>query len=214
MKIKWLGHASFLITGERGTRIITDPYTPAGGLKYAPINESADIVTISHEHSDHNNLASVKGNPQAVRGTVSTTIKGIEFKGIPTHHDTTEGKERGSNTVICFTVDGFRVCHLGDLGHALTERQVAEIGEVDVLLSPVAGSYTIDAKEATELIAKLKPKVVIPMHFKNPKCDFPITTVDEFTQGKKNVRVMDTSEVEFKKGAVPENQIIVLKPAL
>jgi len=214
MKIKWLGHASFLITAENGTKIVTDPYTTGERLKYAPVNESADVVTISHEHGDHNNLASVKGKPQAIKGTVSTSVKGIEIKGIAAFHDDAQGKQRGTNTIFCFNIDGVRVCHMGDLGHQLSDKQIAEVGKVDVLLTPVAGTYTIDAKTATELMNKLKPKVTIPMHFRNPKCDYPVTTVDEFTKDKKNVKVMDASEIEFKKGKLPENQIIVLKPAL
>lgn len=175
MKIKWLGHSAFLITSQDGTKILTDPYATNQRIMYAPINESADIVTMSHEHGDHNNIAAVKGNPQAVRGAVSTTIKGIEIKGIQAYHDNEGGKKSGNNTIFCLTVDGVRVCHLGDLGHMLSDGQIADIGRVDVLLTPMAGNYTIDAATATELIGKLKPKVAIPMHYRNPKCDYPVT---------------------------------------
>ncbi len=115
MKIKWLGHASFLITSDSGIKIITDPYETGGGLSYGEIKESADIVTVSHDHFDHNNVAAVPGNPQVVKGTAE--VKGIEFKGISTYHDEAKGGQRGKNTILCFEVDGIRVCHLGDLGH-------------------------------------------------------------------------------------------------
>ena len=213
MKIKWLGHASFMITSDAGTRIITDPYTTGDRLKYGEIKDSADIVTVSHEHFDHNNVAAVQGSPEVVRGT--TEAKGIKFKGIPTYHDDAEGSERGNNTIFCFEVDGVKVCHLGDLGHELSDKQVAEIGQVDVLLSPMAGLYTIDAATASMVCDHIKPRVIIPMHFKNNKCDFPVSGVDEFLRGKKNVTQLDTSEVELKPGELPANtQIMVLKPAL
>jgi L-ascorbate metabolism protein UlaG (beta-lactamase superfamily) len=213
MKIKWLGHASFLITSDAGTKIITDPYETGGGLSYGQIKESADIVTVSHDHADHNNVAAVQGSPKVVRGTVE--VKGIKFKGIPTYHDDAGGRQRGKNTIFCFEVDGIRVCHLGDLGHRLNDSQVAELGTVDILLIPVGGFFTIDAKLAGQLCDRLKPKVIIPMHYKNDRCAFPIAGVDEFLRGKKEVSRLDASQVEFKAGELPPStKVIVLKPAL
>ena len=213
MKIKWLGHASFMITSDSGTKIITDPYIPGGNLKYGEIKESADIVTVSHDHFDHNNVATVGGNPKVVKETAE--IRGMKFNGTSTYHDETKGKDRGNNTIICFEMDGMRVCHLGDLGHSLSDQQVAEVGKVDILLLPVGGNYTIDARVATEVSSKLAPKVVIPMHFKNDRCDFPIAGVEKFLKGKEEVSKLDASEAEFKAGELPAmTQIIVLKPAL
>jgi len=213
MKIKWLGHAAFMITSDTGTRIITDPYEDRDEFSYGEIQESADIVAVSHEHTDHNNTAAVQGNPEVVRETAK--VKGIEFKGVPTYHDNTKGQQRGKNTIFCFEVDGIRICHLGDLGHLLSAKELAEIGKVDILLIPVGGFYTIDAKVATQICDALAPKVAIPMHFKNEKCAFPIAGVDEFLKGKKNVTRLDVSEVVFKQGALPTvTQIVVLKPAL
>lgn len=213
MKIKWLGHATFLITSDTGIKIITDPYTPAEKLHYGEIKESADIVTVSHDHFDHSNVASVRGNPEVVKGTAK--VKGVKLSGIHTYHDEAQGQNRGSNTIFCFEVDGVKVCHLGDLGHQLTDKQVVEVGEVDILLVPVGGFYTIDATVANKVCDQLKPRVVIPMHFKTDKCDLPISGVDEFLSGKKDISRLDASEVEFKSGELPANaQIIVLKPAL
>ncbi len=215
MKVKWLGHACFMITSDAGTKIITDPYVTGGNLSYGEIKETADIVTVSHDHADHNNADAVRGNPEVVRGAVTRKIKGIEFNGIPTYHDDAGGKLRGSNTVFCFEVDGVRVCHLADLGHQLSDKQVAELGRVDILLIPVGGFYTIDAKVAGQICDKLKPKVIIPMHYKTGKCAFPIAGVDEFLRRKEGVSRLDTSEVEFKQGELPATtQIIVLIPAL
>jgi len=198
MKIKWLGLASFLITSDSGTRIITDPYETGGDLSYGEIRESADIVTVSHEHFDHNNVAAVQGNPQILRKMGEAEVKGIRFKGVGSLHDDVGGKERGKNTIFWFDVDGVKVCHLGDLGHQLSDEQVSEIGSVDVLLVPVGGIFTIDANVATRLCDRLKPKMIIPMHFRDGKCRFPIAGVDEFLRGKENVSRLDTSEIELR----------------
>ena len=213
MKVKWLGHSSFLITSDAGIKIITDPYATDDRIKHDDIRESAAVVTVSHDHFDHSNAAAVGGNPVVVRE--SAEAEGIKFKGIPTHHDTAGGSQRGNNVIFCFEVDGVKVCHLGDLGHPLSDKQLAEMGQVDVLLIPVGGFFTIDAAVATRLCGQLKPGVIIPMHFKNDKIGLPIAGVDEFLKGKNNVSQPDASEAEFKQGELPaDSQIIVLKPAL
>jgi L-ascorbate metabolism protein UlaG (beta-lactamase superfamily) len=213
MKIKYLAHASFLVTSGSGTRIITDPYETSGGLKHGAIKETADIVTVSHEHGDHNNAAAVKGNPKVVRQ--STEVRGIKINAVPTAHDEKGGSQRGKNNIYCFQVDGVNVCHAGDLGHELTAEQVKAIGKVDVLMVPVGGFFTIDAKTATKVCEQLKPKVIIPMHFKTEKLDFPITGVDDFLKGKNNVTRSNDSEIELKADNLPANaRIIVLKQSL
>jgi L-ascorbate metabolism protein UlaG (beta-lactamase superfamily) len=213
MKIKYLAHAAFLITADDGTRIITDPYATAKDLTYGNIDESADIVTISHDHGDHNNAAAVKGNPQVVRDT--TTVKGISIKAIPTFHDDKGGSERGKNNIYCFEVDGIRVCHLGDLGHLLTDNQVAEVGKVHVLLTPVGGHFTIDAKTAQTVSEQVRARVIIPMHYKTEKIDFPISGLEEFLKDKDNVTRLGTSEVVFTRADFPASPTItVLQPSL
>ena len=215
MKIKWLGHACFLISSKNGTRIITDPYTVGEGINYSPIRETADIVVVSHDHGDHSNVSGIGGKPEIIKGSGTKTAKGIQFKGIATYHDEAQGRQRGTNTVFCFAVDEIKLCHLGDLGHLLTSSQVSEIGSVDVLLIPVGGFYTIDASAATQVCNQLKPKVVIPMHFKTAKCAYPIASVEDFIKDKKVVRRTGTSEVELEKGKLPiVTEIIVLEPAL
>jgi L-ascorbate metabolism protein UlaG (beta-lactamase superfamily) len=216
MKIKWLGHATFLITSDSGIRIITDPYATNEMLTYDEINESADIVTVSHDHFDHSNVAAVQGNPQVIKEAAPAEVKGIKFNGIPTYHDDTGGSARGNNIIFCFEVDGIRVCHLGDLGHPLDDKQIADVGKVDIVMTPVGGNYTIDARVATEVCNKLAAKVIIPMHYRNERCSsFPVAGVDDFLQGKTGVKRLDSSEVEFKQGELPATtEIIVLKPAL
>jgi len=215
MKVKYLGHAAFVITSDKGIKIITDPYETGPGLTYGEITESADIVTVSHDHFDHCHVAGVRGNPEVVKKAGRSTAKGIEFNGIASYHDEAKGRLRGNNTIFCFEVDGIRVCHLGDLGHMLDDRQVKELSSVDILLIPVGGYYTIDAKTATQVCNQLKPRVIMPMHYKTEKGIPGIFGVDEFIKGKNNVTRQDSSEVEFKPGELPAtSQIMVLKPAL
>jgi len=248
LRIKWLGHASVLITSDTGIKIITDPFDPGycappgGTLAYSNIEESADIVAVTHEHPDHNNVATVRGNPDIVRGaeirgTGIVRVKGIEFKSIPCYHDGVGGRLLGENNMLCFEVDGLRICHNGDLGHQLSDKQIAELGKIDILLLCVGqlvpvgepqftvndagrrvrfwNQYTINADVANQLYDQLAPKVIIPIHYSNDKCSFKLVGVEEFLKGKKNVIRMDTSEVEFTRGRLPaDTQIIVVAPAL
>ena len=215
MKVKSLGHASFLITSDNGTRIITDPYMVGLGIDYGEIQEAADVVLVSHDHPDHGNATTVQGAPEVIQAAGSKEVKGIAFKGIASFHDTAQGKERGPNTIFSFAVDGIKACFLGDLGHQLDSNQLAEIGEVDLLLVPIGGLFTIDANEATQVCDTLKPKVVIPMHYKTDKCIYPIAEVDTFLEGKQNVRRENTSEAEFKKDNLPSStEVVVLQHAL
>ncbi|MEO0130257.1 MAG: MBL fold metallo-hydrolase [candidate division WOR-3 bacterium] len=218
MKIKFLGHASFLITTKDNVKIITDPYKAGafgGAVGYKPIREEAHIVTISHEHDDHNYYKEIKGKPEIIKGAVEKEISGVKFIGIETYHDLNKGKERGKNIIFLIIADGLRLLHLGDLGHQLKEEEKKKIGDIDILFIPVGGYFTIDAEEASEIAEFLKPKITIPMHFKTPVLDFPIAQVEDFLVEKKNVKMLDISEIEISKENLPkEREILVLKPAL
>ena len=213
MKVTWLGHASFLITSDNGTRIITDPYIVGNGLSYAAISEDADVITVSHDHFDHSNVAAVGGSPRVISDGAPTEVGGVKFSGVATYHDASHGDERGGNVVFSMDVDGVKLCHAGDLGHPLGDEQAAAIGPVDVLLVPVGGHFTIDAAVATGVCDKLGAKVIIPMHFSNERCQFPIAGVDDFLAGKASVTRSGSSEAEFKAGQLPAAaEIIVLQP--
>jgi L-ascorbate metabolism protein UlaG (beta-lactamase superfamily) len=215
MKIKYLGHASFLIVSDSGARIVTDPYTIQPGFRYGPIDLPADIVTITHNHKDHNNATGVKGKPVIVKEAGAKTVKGIEIRGFPTFHDEDSGSQRGQNVIFCLKVDGMNVCHLGDLGHALNGMQLKELGPVDVLFVPVGGHFTIDAKQAGTVASETGAKVIIPMHFKNSKTDYPITPVEDFVSRKSNVRRPGSTEIELTKDNLPAKpEILVLEPSL
>jgi L-ascorbate metabolism protein UlaG (beta-lactamase superfamily) len=163
MDITYLGHSSFKLRGKQ-TSLVTDPYdSDAVGLKFPKTD--ADIVTLSHEHSDHNKHALVEGVKKIVSGPGEYEIAGVSVIGIPSFHDAVKGKERGKNTIYVIEMDGFRICHLGDLGHQLSEGQVEEIGDVHILLIPVGGVYTIDSKVAANIASDIEPKIIIPMHY-------------------------------------------------
>lgn len=216
MKIKWYGHSAFLITSDQGVKIITDPYESGaygGQLSYGKIRDQADIALTSHDHADHNDTKSLPGSPEIIKG--SKTAKGISFKGISTYHDPSKGSERGPNTIFTFSVDGIQVCHLGDLGHILSEKELNEIGPIDLLLVPVGGYFTIDPNEAARVAEQIKPKVLIPMHYKTAKCGFPIAPVEDFLKGKPIVKRLKSSETSLMKGSLPQQmEVVVLEHAL
>jgi L-ascorbate metabolism protein UlaG (beta-lactamase superfamily) len=204
MKIRWNGHASFTITAANGTMIVTDPYEPGGfggGIMYEPVDDRADIAVVSHEHADHNWVKSLAGRPQVVKG--SAEAKGIKFIGLSLHHDQSQGKERGRNTVFAFEVDGVRICFAGDLGHQLSPEDLKQLGKIDLLLAPVGGFFTIDAAGASQLVEAMKPKVMIPMHYKTEKCAFPIAPVDDFLKRMTMVKRLGLSELEIKPDKLP-----------
>jgi L-ascorbate metabolism protein UlaG (beta-lactamase superfamily) len=218
MKIKWYGHAAFLITSDQGTKIIIDPYEPGafgGQLSYGEIKDQVDIVLTSHDHADHNYTKDLPGTPQIVKGSGSKTAKGISIKGISTYHDPSKGSERGANTIFTLKIDNLQLCHLGDLGHLLSDKELAEIGPVDILLIPVGGFFTIDPKEATRVAEQIKPKILIPMHFKTAKCGFPIAPLEDYLKGKTNTKRPKASEATFDKATLPQQmEIVVLEHAL
>ena len=161
MEITWYGRACFRLKGKEATAI-TDPCPPATG--FVAGKHDVDLLTVSHAHPDHTYTRSITA------GLTLTRPGEYEFHdllvtGVRTYHDGARGAERGENMIFAVEVDGVHICHLGDLGHLLTEEQVAELGPIDVLLVPVGGTTTVTPAEATEVVSQLSPKLVIPMHF-------------------------------------------------
>jgi len=199
MKIKWLGHACFLLTSQSGVRVLTDPFDDQVG--YELPDEEADIVTTSHGHYDHNNTGIVKGDFKHFDGPGEFCEKDISIKGISTFHDEFMGTKRGMNIIYKFGIDDLNICHCGDLGHILTPELVMEIGKVDVLLIPIGGIYTVDALEAYKVLGQLKPAVTIPMHFQTDALKFKLGSVEKFLDiaGGGGVKV-GKQEIELNMG--------------
>jgi L-ascorbate metabolism protein UlaG (beta-lactamase superfamily) len=214
MKITWLGHASFLIETADGTRVVTDPFEAGsygGAVGYAPIEERADLVTVSHEHPDHNFVEAVSGNPEVVRDTGERTVKGIVVRGVASYHDESRGRERGKNTIYVFEADGLKVAHLGDLGHTLSAEEARALGPVDVLLAPVGGHFTIGPEDAKRVAERLGAKVVIPMHYKTDLLGFPIRPVDDFLRLMRRVERPGRRAIEIAPAdARGELKVVVL----
>jgi len=208
MNILYLAHASFLITSENGFKVLTDPY--GAGLGYRLPNKSADVVLVSHDHHDHNNISSVNGRTTVLNGAGTHHVGEIIFRGILGSH----GGSRGPVILFTWEMDGIKLCHLGDLGTTLSPEQVRELGAMDVLFIPVGGHYTLDAAGAHEVAEQLQARVVIPMHFLTGQIDrarFPIEGVERFTEGRKNVRLVRTSEADLFAASLPkERELLVL----
>ncbi|MBU0975060.1 MBL fold metallo-hydrolase [Patescibacteria group bacterium] len=168
MILTYHGHSTFRIKGKKGT-LITDPYEDYIGMPLPRL--SGDIITVSHDHKDHNAIKKVAGtarrnNPFIINKSGEYEVGGISIFGVRTFHDASGGVERGENIVFTALVDGIRICHLGDLGHELSPEQIEDIGSVDVLLCPIGGVYTIDPELAVKTIRSIEPGIVIPMHYK------------------------------------------------
>jgi L-ascorbate metabolism protein UlaG (beta-lactamase superfamily) len=168
--ITWLGHSTFVLNTSSGLKALLDPTNP-GAYNPAPV-DGLDVVTITHEHPDHNYIQMATGNPLIIRGLaqndfahVDQTIKGVRIRTVPAYHDSEQGARRGKNALFVFEMPGLRIVHLGDLGHKLDAQQVSAIGLVDILMTPVAGGPTIDPKTAVEVINQLQARVIIPMHY-------------------------------------------------
>lgn len=177
MKIQWLGQASFLLTLNGGKTIITDPFQEIG---YPIPGIAADIVTVSHQHRDHNGVENVPGKPYIIRNEGVYSFEEIIITGIHSYHDKSKGEQRGRNIIFVIETEGIRVCHLGDLGHFLETEHIEKIGKVDVLMVPVGGYYTISPDEAVKVVEELKPRYVLPMHYKTDYIKYPISGPEEF----------------------------------
>ncbi len=196
MIITWTGHSCFKIqdkAGSDGTTLATDPFDKSIGLK-APSFE-ADIVTISHDHYDHNNIKAIRGNPFVINGAGEYDVKGVTIYGVESYHDNQEGKERGNNIIYRIEMSDISITHLGDLGHVLDNKQLDVLAGTDILLIPVGGKYTVDAKKAVEVIAQIEPRIVIPMHYRVPGLKLDIDRVEKFI---KEIGIKPTEEEKLK----------------
>jgi L-ascorbate metabolism protein UlaG (beta-lactamase superfamily) len=206
--ITWLGHSCFKIRGSQAI-IVTDPFPPDTGYTLGKI--TADIVTVSHPHPSHSYNEGISGEHRLVKGPGEYEISGVLMLGISTFHDAVKGQARGKNTVYLMEVDGVALCHLGDIGHVLSDGQAEELGNVDILMVPVGGVSTINASMAAETVRKLEPKIVLPMHYKTPRTTRELEPVDNFLKEMGVSLAEPRPKLTISKSNLPlSTQVIVL----
>ena len=202
LQIRWHGHACFEVTNDK--TIVTDPHDGRSIGIPAP-SVKGDIILVSHDHYDHNSVKSVdKEESKVVQDTRKRNIEGIEIKGFDSFHDESEGAKRGNNIIFKFTNDEISFCHLGDLGHELDDETSEKIGKIDVLFVPIGGTFTLDHKNAWKVIEKIKPKIVIPMHYKIGGLSLPIAGIEPFLK-KNPYKVLHVgNEIDIEKEDLPD----------
>lgn len=218
MEIKYIGHSSFRLKGNGGT-VITDPYDPSVvGLPFA--KTAAEIVTVSHQHPDHNFIEKVTGTEKRPEPLIFDApgeyeANEVSVMGIPTYHDEKKGEERGRNLIFVFHIENVLIAHLGDLGHELTKEQLDEIGPIDVLLVPVGGKFTMSVETAIKVINDIGPSIVIPMHYKveGMKSQFDeLSTVKQFIDKAGFEKVREEDKLKVTKDSLPEDtEVVILK---
>ena len=209
MKIEWIGHACFRMTAQDGTVVITDPYDESVGIDMIAL--SADLITMSHEHHDHNETSMIEGDPVIVHGPELAEVSGVTSRAVLSYHDDAQGEKRGRNAVRIFGLDGLKIVHMGDQGCLPDEDVLEAIAGADVMMIPVGGTYTVDAMGAKAIVDAAKPLCVIPMHVKTKRCPYPIAKVDEFlaVMGMQDAVPVDALEIAV--GAVPQG-VVLMKP--
>ncbi len=213
MKIHYLGHSSFLIKGKNAT-VVTDPFkSEMVGIKF-PTTE-ADIVTVSHQHEDHNQVAAVTGDKIVFDFPGEYERKGVRLMGYQTYHDDELGKARGENIMFKIIIDGIVILHCGDLGHMLSDDVIEQVKDTNVLLLPVGGHFTLDPKQAQELYKAINPEVVIPMHFNDPKMNQEafgnLAPAQEFLKLIGKEGVTPVSKLDVTVDTLPEKEAVLLQ---
>lgn len=203
MNIQYYGHSCFKIAtkaegrGSEDVIAFIDPFDKKVGLK--PPQGKADVVFVSHTHHDHNNVEALKESPVVIDAPGEYSVKGINVTGIDSFHDDKEGAERGRNTIFVLDTEDIRICHLGDLGVDLTIKQLEKIGDVDVLMIPVGGKYTIDYKVAAAIAKKLSPSIIIPIHYKMKETSIDIADEKDFCNEMGNCPKERVNKINLKK---------------
>jgi L-ascorbate metabolism protein UlaG (beta-lactamase superfamily) len=186
MKIRWYGQANILIESSGGIKIQCDPYDDTLGYRIPDFKP--DIVTVSHNHFDHNGVEFTKGDPETVREPGDFNIKGIDIKGVELFHDNTGGRKRGKNIVYKLRIDNMDFIHMGDIGHVLSTEIARRLKPCDIVAVPVGGRYTVGGKEAADIVRSLAPSVVIPIHYDTPSNRLGLNGADQFLKEFMEIR--------------------------
>lgn len=219
MNITWYGQSCFEIVAKNkensDTIIVIDPFSEEIGFKLPKL--TADVLLVSHQHVDHNNVKAVNGNPFLISSCGEYEVKDAFVQGFPAFHDNKQGKERGEVIIYKIEIEDIKICHLSDLGqNELTSEQMEQIGDVDILMVPVGGKYTIDAKDASEIISQIEPRIVVPMHYNlpNAKSKAELDGVDRFLKvmGEEGITPEKKLKITAKNLPAEETKIVVLEP--
>jgi L-ascorbate metabolism protein UlaG (beta-lactamase superfamily) len=212
VKLRYLGHSAFLITTSSGTRIITDPAEFKGYRM--PVGIEADIVTISHEHMDHNNTSSIAPDFTSLRGClpgnqkinfIDTTLNGVHIYNVASYHDP---GHHGLNSIFVLEIDNIRIAHLGDIGTELSAEQVVKIGCVDILLIPVGGKFTIPRSVVESIVSQLcDGSIIIPMHYQTEDFNSLPNSAEDFLRGKDNVIRTHQTEILISTNSFHEKNV-------
>ncbi|MDI9505917.1 MAG: MBL fold metallo-hydrolase [Candidatus Excrementavichristensenella sp.] len=178
MTIQWLGHSCFLITSSDGRTLLTDPFDETVG--YALPKVPANVVTCSHDHFDHHAIQPLPNGYTVIDTPGTHHNHGFVVEGIPSFHDEKQGSLRGSNIIYKFQVDGLKVAHMGDLGHLPTKAMEEQLQGIDIMLLPVGGVYTVDGDQAAQIVEMVKPRLVIPMHYRTDELRFELNGPEAF----------------------------------
>lgn len=210
VRVQWFGQSFFQFTSSIGSKLVIDPFDNTYFNYPIPKGLTADVLLVTHEHNDHNNIGIIGGSPlicRSEKGVGRFERKDITGTGTAAFHDESRGAERGKNTVYSFGMDGVRFCHVGDLGHLLDAEQLKSIGPVDVLLLPVGGYFTIDTGKLDKLVAQISPRIVVAMHFKTRYTpQLPIAAVDAYLKGKPSVKRLGSDSFAVSKDDLPAKQ--------
>ena len=209
MRLEWIGHACFKLTLESGVKVFTDPYDESVGITMIPLK--ADVITMSHEHHDHNEESQIIGEPVILHGDMPLELGGLKVAAYASYHDDAQGAKRGANHIRVFEAEGLKVVHMGDQGCMPAKEILDAIAGADVLLIPVGGTYTLDAKEAKEVIARISPKCVVPMHVKTKHCPYPIDPIGVFLEEMGCAGLEPIAALELSAGNVPSG-VMLMKP--
>jgi len=211
MDISYLGLSSFKLKFSQ-VNVVTDPFDPKMvGLKFP--KASCDFVTVSHQHQDHNYLDGLADYKKVLDGPGEYEIMGVSVLGYPFYHDDQKGEKRGDNTAFIFEFQGLRILHLGDLGHELSSKEMDILGDIDVVMVPVGGVFTINAQKAAELVKSMEPSIVIPMHYKidgmSSNTFESLDGVDKFLK-EVGLPVEKMDKLSFKSGDFGEETKVVV----
>jgi L-ascorbate metabolism protein UlaG (beta-lactamase superfamily) len=205
--ITWLGHSSFLIEDSKGRKILTDPFDESIG--YKTFKGAVDLVTISHHHFDHDYTEKIEYK-NALDKAGFFNLCDISVTGIPSYHDKIKGAKRGENIIFIMDIDGYKICHLGDLGYVLSEKEILSLGHIDVLLIPIGGNYTINGKEASEVAKAIKSAIILPMHYKTPLLSFEIEGLEKFLTYMKNGEKIGSNKLIINGPLEDQNKVKIL----